>query len=103
VDLPDYVGVLCQSVGEVGPALDCWDSTLGKPKFDVKRGAIKSTEVSHLIGGVDNHVGLLDERETKDGINGDIGSGCNAEGGGSSLACEIWHMKLKTNGEFSYN
>jgi hypothetical protein len=60
-------------------------------------------EVSHLIGGIKNHFGLLDERETKDGINSDFGSGCNPEGGRSALPSEIWHVKLETDSEFSCN
>ena len=55
--------------------LDSWESTHGAQKVDVNREGIKSTEVSHLIGGVNNQFGLLDNRETKDGFHGDIGSG----------------------------
>jgi hypothetical protein len=38
---------------------------------------------SHLVCGIDNHLGLLDEGQTKDGVDGDIASHCNKK------ACKV--------------
>ncbi len=100
VSLPDYVIIMRQGIRDVGPTLNSRDSAYGMVIVNVKRGVVESTKIRHLIGGVDNHFGVLDEWENKDGIHCDIGAGGVAESGRMALLHEIQHVKLETDGKF---
>jgi hypothetical protein len=50
---------------------------------------IKGTKFGHLNRGINNHLGLLDELQAKDGVDGDIASPCNKKACGVPLLCEV--------------
>jgi hypothetical protein len=62
VDFADDVGVLSHVHVHLG-LIDCGDVTLRAAVTDGKRENIEGTELSNLVSRVDNHLGLLDERQ----------------------------------------
>jgi hypothetical protein len=51
-----------------------------------KGGALRAQSLA--VRGFDNHLGLLDEQQTKDGVDNDIASPCNKKACGVPLARE---------------
>jgi hypothetical protein len=58
-------------------------------KIDGNRWRIVGTKFGHLVRGIDNHLGLLDEWQTKDGVDGDIMFRCNKKACGVPLLHEV--------------
>ncbi len=61
---------------------------------------VEGTKFGHLVRGIDNHLGLLDERQTKDGVDGDIASHCNEKACGIPLSREVRKVEPECHRQF---
>ena len=64
---------------------------------------VQHAKLGDLIGCIDDHPGLLDEREDKDCIDGDVGAGANKEGSLLALARQVGQGELEGNGQVHRN
>ncbi len=69
-------------------------------KIDGERWRVEDTKVGHLVRGINNHLGLLDERQTKNGVDGDIASCCNKKACGAPLAREVRKVESECHRQF---
>ncbi len=69
-------------------------------KIDGKRWHVEGAKFGHLVRIIDNHLGLLDEGQTKDGVEGDIASHCNKEACGVPLSCEVRKVEPERHRQF---
>ena len=60
---------------------------------------VQHVKLGDLIGCIDDHPGLLDEREDEDCIDGDVGAGGNKEGCLLALARQVGQGELEGNGQ----
>ncbi len=65
-----------------------------------KRWGVKGTKFGHLVHGINNHLGLLDEWQTKDGVDGDIASRCNKKACGVPLLPEVRKVEPECHRQF---
>jgi hypothetical protein len=61
-------------------------------------GASQEPHLSNLIGSVDDHLGLGDERQAQNDIHHDVASCGNDEAGGSALTSQVGQMKSEQEG-----
>jgi hypothetical protein len=66
-------------------------------EIDGKRIAQQVLCFTDIVNKVSNHASCLDERETKDEINGNIGACCDKEGGVVTVLGGIRKMDVKPN------
>ncbi len=66
------------------------DVTLRASEVNGEWEGIKGTELSDLVCCVNNHFGLLDEGQAKDGVDSNVGDNCDHESSGSPFLCEVW-------------
>jgi hypothetical protein len=57
-------------------------------------------QFGHLVRSIDNHLGLLDEWQTKDGVDGDIASCCNKKACGVPLSGEVRKVEPECHRQF---
>ncbi len=60
---------------------------------------VQGTQLSHLVGSIEDHPGCLNEREAKDGIDHYVGPTCHKEGRRMPFARKVRHVKLECNRE----
>jgi hypothetical protein len=68
-------------------------------KIDVKGGMVQSPKIGNLVRCVDDHLGLLNEGETEDGVDSDVRAGGDGKSCGMTVASEVRHMELKSDSE----
>jgi hypothetical protein len=101
LDSIHFINNLCMTDG----AVLIWRAAYGRhgahrtAEVKGKGGCVQGTQLGHLIGSIEDHLGHLDKREAKDGIYCRIWPACNKEGGWSPFAHKVRHMELERNRE----
>ncbi len=88
-DFANNVGVLSHIHVHLG-LINGRDMTLCASEVDGEWEGVKGMELSDLVCRVDDHFGLLDEGQAKDGVDGNVGADCNHECSGSPFLREVW-------------
>ncbi len=96
LDRPDDVGVGGCAGSRVGE--HCRNSANRATEVGGEWWCIQHSKLSNLIGCIDGHLGLLDEREAKDGIDGDVWAGGNKKGSLLALTHQVGHGELEGDG-----
>jgi hypothetical protein len=95
LDRPDDMGVRGCARARVSGRGNSANRTT---KVDGEWRHIQHSKLSNLIGCINGHLGLLDEREAKDGIDGDVWAGGNKKGSLLALTRQVGHNELEGNG-----
>jgi hypothetical protein len=93
LDRPDDVGMWECAGARVGG--HCENSTNSATEVNGEWRHVQHSKLSNLIGCIDGHLGLLDEREAKDGIDSDIWAGGNKKGSLLALTRQVGHGELE--------
>ncbi len=95
-DFANDVGILSHIHVQLG-LINCRDVTLRALELNGEWEGIKGTELRDLVCHSDDHFGLLDERQAKDGVDGNIVANCDHESNGSSFLCIVWQFELESH------
>ncbi len=90
VHLFNDVGIPPQGAMVIGCPVDGRDGTHSLAIVDTEKRGIKGAKIGNVICSIDDYTGLLNERQTKDCVDSDVGVSRNAESGGMTFTREVW-------------
>ncbi len=95
-DFANDVGILSHIHLHLG-LINCRDVTLRTSELNGEWEGIKGMELSDLVCRIEDHFGLLDERQAVDGVDGNIRANCNHESSGSPFLCIVRQFELESH------